>query len=205
MNYKRLGLLIFLYFLWIKSQTLLSSNIVSKNEIIDQIHKSELVENIIDYLEKNIHIARFHIALTTFLIDITLIIIILKSIWLNDYKFPIIYIIGIILRQICQFINQLPIPNRMIWFDPGIPTIFMVYVTENDFFFSGHTLTGISIGIELIEQNNILTKIYGIFFMIYQIIFVLITRCHYFMDVYAAIATYFMVKYFYSTYLTKYL
>jgi hypothetical protein len=203
MNYKFYGLLILFYCFWIQSQILLSTNMRTNDKIIDRIHNSEFVNRTINYLEKNNNTAKFHIALTTFLIDSTLIGTLIQSIWTNNLRLPIVYLISITLRQICQFINRLPIPDHMIWFDPGLPTIFMVYEADNDFFFSGHTVTGLAAGVELIKYDNIFAKIYGLFFIIYQIVFVLITRCHYFMDVYAAIMTYFTVKYFYESYIEK--
>jgi hypothetical protein len=199
-NYKSYGLLLISYWLWIKSQTWLATDIKTDCGIVDRIHDLDLVNRTTHYLESNRDVAIFHIAFTTFLIDITLLGIMFYSAVMNRLRFPIIYLNGILLRQICQFINRLPMPEHMVWFDPGVPTIFMVYAVANDFFFSGHTFTGIALGIELIGYNNWLMKIYGAFFIVYQMAFVLVTRAHYFMDVYAAIATYFMLRYFHDIY-----
>jgi len=197
-NYKLCGFLLMFYYFWIQSQMFLVTDILPMDKIIDRLHDSEFVTWIVAYLKENNSVAIFYIALTTFLIDVTIIWVISTTIWTNNWRFITIYFVGIVLRQICQFINKLPIPDQMIWFDPGIWTVFMVYDVTGDFFFSGHTFTAISTGLELIAYNNLLAKIYGVFFICYQIMFVIVTRSHYFMDVYAAIATYFMIRYFYE-------
>ncbi len=198
MNYKLLFITFVLYAFWIPSQTFLSTDIRTENKIIDRIHDSETFVYILNYLEENSHVARFNIALTTFLIDITIFSVMAWSILYNYPRPVVLFFIGITLRQVCQFINRLPIPDRIIWYDPGFPTLFMVYAAENDFFFSGHTLTALIFGLELFDSKYLSAKIYGIFFIIYQIFFVMVTRTHYFMDVYAATATYFMISYFYE-------
>ena len=84
----------------------------------------------------------------------------------------------------------------MIWFDPGVPSFSVTYGVSNDFFFSGHTYISVLIGSEIAKSQSIYVKSYGIFFMLFEISFVLVTHGHYFMDVYAAITTYFMMEYF---------
>lgn len=190
-------LLFVLYFFWIQTQTWLST-VQSNNAIKDRIHDSKLVNQTIHFLTKNKNISSILIASTTFLIDSTLTILIIKSLLHNQIRYPIILLLGIILRQFCQYISTLPMPQGMIWHDPGFPTLYMVYDVKNDFFFSGHTFIAMLIGMELIEKYNFIGKIYGVFFIICQIGFVLITRSHYFIDVYAAITTYFTLQYLYN-------
>jgi hypothetical protein len=199
MNYKLCGLLLLFYYFWLQSQLFLATDVIPNGTLVDRIHDSEIVNWITSYLENNKAMATFHLTLTTFLIDITIISVIGNSIWTHNLKVPLLFIGGIALRQVCQVINKLPAPHRMIWYDPQtIPTIFMVYETNNDLFFSGHTYTSMAMGLELFGWNNTWAKIYGIFFIVYQIAFVLVTRSHYFVDVYGAIATYFMLRYFWD-------
>src|SRR5262249_52738315 len=40
------------------------------------------------------------------------------------------------LRQICQAFCPLPLPDGMIWRDPGFPAFLVTYGTSNDLFFS---------------------------------------------------------------------
>ena len=198
MNYILLMILMFLYFFWINTQTYLSTDMSTNCTIKDRIHDSELVYLFGSYLKNNTHVIKFHIGLTTFLLDVNIVGVMASCIWRNNFQAPLLLVAGVILRQTCQFINRLPIPTDMIWFDPGIPSLFMVYKVQNDFFFSGHTLTSLILGLELITFDSYLMKIYSVCFILYEIIFVLVTKSHYWMDVYAAIATYFMMKYFYE-------
>lgn len=201
MNYfKRIGLLFVLLIFnsfWNYSQTFLSGDHTPSNILLDRIHDSHFVTGIINYMSNNKYFTDFNLILTTFLLDATIIIMMGLSLWRLDMRVPTMMISGIVLRQICQPIVKLPIPENMIWYDPGFPTLFMVYEVRNDFFFSGHTLTSLILGGEIIQSNNnLFIKLYGYIFIIYEIIFVIVTRSHYFMDVYAAIATYFSLKYF---------
>ena len=205
MNYKICLLLLSLYIFWTQSQYFLiddlavdnSSNSSNSSCVIDRIHRSELVQDVTTYLLANPDKAAVHIATTTFLIDATIVVLMGLAIFDGEYRTPILLFAGIFLRQPCQYITKLPVPDQMIWFDPGFPTLFMVYDVQNDFFFSGHTLIAMIMGGDLLERN-IWCKIYGVFFIFYEIAFVLLTRSHYFMDVYAAVATYFMLRYFYG-------
>ena len=111
---------------------------------------------------------------------------------------------GVILRQLCQCINRSPSPENVIWHDPGFPSIIMNYNVGNDFFFSGHTLAALIFGIELLNSQYKIVKVYAIVYMILEIAFVLVTRSHYFMDIYAAFATYFMLSYFHEKFHEKF-
>src|SRR5205085_701055 len=109
MNYILLALLLSLYFFWINTQIYLSTDVMAINKIVDRIHDSDFVNQTIYYLETNHHIASIHMILTTILIDITIVGVMVYSLWSDNFRAPILLLVGIILRQICQFINRLPI------------------------------------------------------------------------------------------------
>jgi hypothetical protein len=202
LNYKLVCSLFIFYYFWIQSQLFLATDVIPNGTIVDRVHDLSIINQITTYLEQNQAMTMFHITLTTFLIDVTIIWVMTHSVLTHNIRSPLLFASGIVLRQFCQVINKLPIPPRMIWYDPQImPSIFMVYETSNDLFFSGHTFTSLVMGLELFSWNNIWVRIYGMFFICYQITFVLVTRSHYFMDIYGAIATYFMLKYFMLRYL----
>lgn len=192
-----------LYGFWLVSQNILVEDVSVQSAVLDRIHESDLVKYILDHFESNLNHAAFHIGLTTALIDLSLVGVLIGSICRTNVKPIFLICTGIVCRQICQFITKLPIPDRMIWFDPGIPTVTMVYAVTNDFFFSGHTLTGMIVGFELMGSTYLILRLYGGVFLVYQIAFVLLLRIHYFMDVYAACSTYFMLCYFYEKYYVK--
>jgi len=194
-----------LYSFWIKSQNYLATDLSADGRIIDRIHESYYVNEINQYLHEHPNITNFHLALSTFLIDINIIIVF--AICIFGYKIdekkrfrPVfLTFMGVIWRQICQFNNKLPIPNGIIWHDPGVYTIFMVYDAVNDFFFSGHTLISLIMGTALYDfTNRYSVKIYSIIFIIYEIGFVIVTKSHYSMDVEMAIASFGALNYIYA-------
>ena len=53
------------------------------------------------------------------------------------------------LRQMCQAVSALPLPEGMIWRSPGVPSLLVTYDVANDLFFSGHTAMAVYGAIEL--------------------------------------------------------
>ena len=53
------------------------------------------------------------------------------------------------LRQLCQGLCALPAPERMIWRNPGFPSLLVTYGTASDLFFSGHTAIAVYGALEL--------------------------------------------------------
>lgn len=192
---KRQIFLLFGFFcFWQISQYLLSVNTPIQQEIIDESHK--MIAGINIFLQNHTNITRIIIIITSLMIDINVLFVCGNSLWKRKYQPLYIIIAGLTLRQICQFFNRLPVPENMIWFHPQIPSLLVTYSVSNDFFFSGHTFIAMLVGSEIIKKPRLLAKIYGFMFIIIEITFVIVTNGHYFMDVYAAIATYFMLKYF---------
>ena len=196
---KQIGIGIILYFFWVITQKFLASDIKAENQIIDRIHECYIVKNINEYLQENINVTKFHLMLTTLLIDVNVMYVIGMGIYTNRLDSLYMIISGVILRQICQYITRLPIPSGILWFDPGFPTLLMVYEAQNDFFFSGHTLISLITGSNIfMNTSNIFIKLYAIIYVLYEIFFVIVTKSHYFMDVYAGITTFFMLTYMFE-------
>ncbi len=193
-----IGLTIILYGFWHYTQKFLEQNNNTNNNVIDKLHNSKFLSSIHNYLFQNKYITKILTIITTFMIDANLIYFFMDFIFNNNIRPIILLFGGVFLRQICQYINILPVPNDVLWFDPGFPSLIMNYNVSNDFFFSGHTLVSLIFGIELFLSNNIFIKIYALFYMMMEIFFVLVTRAHYFIDIYGAISTYFMMNYFYD-------
>lgn len=192
------GLLILLYIFWNKTQKFFSTDVEAKNLIIDRIHNLSFIKKINQFLRKNEVITKYNFILTSLLIDINVLYLVYDFLANDNHKPIFILMGGLVARQLCQFINRLPIPNNLIWKDPGVPSLFVSYNVSNDFFFSGHTLISLIAGFEFVNSQYIILKLYGLFFMFYEISFVMVTYSHYFMDIYASIATYIMMNYFYN-------
>jgi hypothetical protein len=186
------------YIFWITTQRILGLDAISQNSVIDRMHN--LVRPINNYLRSNPKFMKYNFILSSLLIDINVSYVVIKYLLLDDDTRTITLLFsGFILRQICQYINRLPIPNNLIWFNPGFPSLFVTYHVENDFFFSGHTLIAFVSGFDIISNGDIMSKIYGTCFILYEVAVISFTFSHYFMDIYAAITTYFMLNYFYDS------
>lgn len=190
--------LILVYIIWHQTQIFLSTNITAPNSIVDKLHDSNIFSLINLFLSENIAFTKYNFILSSMLIDISAIYIIINYLRADNSKTLFIFFFGLILRQLCQFINRLPVPQNMIWFYPDFPSILVTYDIENDFFFSGHTFIALAAGLEILSNKNYLYKCCGLFFMAYEILFIISINGHYFMDIYAAFTTYFMLNYFYD-------
>jgi hypothetical protein len=181
--------------LWQYTQKLLSCDIIADGQIVDRIHTCKRVNKIGMFLENNIIFTKYLIILTSLLIDIGVLYVSYEVLFFDNFKLLAEMFTGLMLRQLCQFINRLPTPRNMIWFDPGFPSLTVTYGTSNDFFFSGHTYMALLAGSAIFSNPYIITKTYAVLFVILEVGFVLVTRGHYMMDVYAAVTTFISVKY----------
>lgn len=207
-----------IYVFWIITQTLFESDNENYNEnyndnfhnIVDNLHNTKLFTTIYEFLSNNTDITRYLFIFTSLMIDINISYFILGMLLSkkNNYDYKrILFLVGFgtLCRQMCQYLNKLPQPSSLIWFDPGFPSIFVTYGTVSDFFFSGHTYMAILFGSEFMNNGkSTLLKFYGLFHIFAEVLFVVGTRSHYAMDVYGAISTYFMSVYFYDRYFKKF-
>lgn len=196
-------LLILCYGFWILTQSYLENDIYYDNKIYDRIHENNFMANIHGFLNDHELVSTVFIIITTLMLDITIACCCIYQLLNVNIKPFVIIFAGVVLRQLCQFMNKLPAPQNVIWYDPFVPSLIINYAVKNDFFFSGHTFAAITFGNMMLESRNKYIIAYAYVFMFSEIFFVLVTRSHYFMDVYAAISTYYMIEYFYYRILRK--
>ncbi len=194
-------LILSLYGFWLSTQKFFETDVCTKDRIIDRLHDSKLLNYFHNYLKQNYELTRYLFILTTLMIDINTLYFMYRFLFYGEHRPIYLLIGGVVLRQLCQYINRLPVPGEMIWFNPGIITLIMNYDVTNDFFFSGHSYIAALFGIELLKSHNWLIKFYAILHIILEISFVLMTKGHYFMDVYGAITSYFMLVYLYDKFI----
>ena len=94
-----------------------------------------------------------------------------------------------VLRQVCQGLCALPAPERMIWRNPGFPSLLVTYGTASDFFFSGHTAIAVYGSIELAHTGGPLAVLLGLAIILIEATAVLVLRAHYTMDVFTGAVT----------------
>jgi hypothetical protein len=196
--YIKILILVLAFYSWHLSQEYLSASDDTNFEIIDRLHDSTFFSKINHFLWENPDHTKYHFILSSLLIDVNVMYLVYNYFRTNNLKTMLVLFTGLICRQFCQYINRLPIPANMIWFDPGFPSILVTYGIDNDFFFSGHTFVALTAGFEIFTCKNYLIKSYGIFFVLYEIFLIVSINGHYFMDIYAAVCTYFMLVYFYE-------
>jgi len=184
--------------LWFNFQKSVSFFETPNDGIIDRMHDNKYVDAINNYLHKNKNVAAYSMILSSLLFDINFIIMAVDFIFYNNYKIYLMTLAIMVLRHFCQLATRLPFPKHMLWFNPGFPTIINTYETSNDFFFSGHTAFSLAWGMTLFGWNSILMKIYALLFIAIEIGFLIITKSHYFMDIYAGATTYFSLAYLFS-------
>lgn len=90
-------------------------------------------------------------------------------------------------RQLCQAFCGLPTPPKMIWRNPGVPSLFVTYGTSNDFFISGHTAIAVLGAIECFHYLPWWCGMAATVIALGEAAMVIILRAHYTMDVLAAI------------------
>lgn len=91
------------------------------------------------------------------------------------------------LRQICQATCTLPAPPKMIWRDPGFPSLLVTYGTANDFFFSGHTAISVLGALQLAHVAPTWLAVTGAIVAAVELVTVIVLRAHYTMDIFAAL------------------
>jgi hypothetical protein len=163
--------------------------IQKNNEIHDLILIASTGIN--EYLVAHHYLTALLLILTSFFIDASMLILIAHSLFSKTTRWFIGLAIVMILRQLCQVLVTLPLPQGLLWFYPGFPSLFVTYGVSTDLFFSGHSASAVYLVLALIKIFTC-SKIWRIFLyliMVTEIALVLVLRVHYFMDVYAGIMT----------------
>lgn len=93
------------------------------------------------------------------------------------------------LRQLCQLACALPPPDRMIWRDPGFPSLLVTYGVSNDLFFSGHTAIAVYGAVELARLGKPWLKAVAFLVAGFEAVTVLVLRAHYTLDVFTGAVT----------------
>ena len=87
------------------------------------------------------------------------------------------------LRQLSQATVALPIPEGVIWRDPGVPSLFVTYGVGNDFFFSGHTALAVYGAVIVALLGIPALTIAAALLSVFQVVVVIVLRAHWTMDV----------------------
>ena len=137
----RLAAIIIGLMLWHLTQSMIGQRSVedtgATSAIVDQAHVLTADWNA--YLNQNKTAANALLIVSTALIDLIGIWLLANAIFGKSIRPFLALLILFAARQVCQYFCALPLPDGIIWSDPGMPSLLITYGVANDFFFSGHT------------------------------------------------------------------
>ena len=173
--------------LWFWTQKLISRKAppASTTGLGDRVH--DWTAPWLDWLHARPQAANGLLIVTSALIDLCGLALLVVSVFGSTLRPFLALILLFGCRQICQLLITLPPPPRIIWRDPGFPSLLVTYGVSNDFFFSGHTAIAFLGAIEVAQLGHPLLTAAAFFVAAGQALAVLVLRAHYTMDVVAAV------------------
>lgn len=167
--------------LWFFTQWLIGQKVPPKTGIGDIVHDWTASWN--QYLHDHAAAANALLISSSTVINILAVFIFIRAIFGPTLRPFVGLVMLFALRQLSQATTSLPIPDGILWRDPGFPGGLVTYSVGNDFFFSGHTAIAVYGAIELARLQGWHWKLLGILIAIFEIATVLILRAHYTLDV----------------------
>ena len=177
---------------WFISQSLIGTRQINDGEIGDGVH--DLTSALHGYLEARPQMVSGILIVSSAFVDLFGVFLIGVSVFGTTVRPFVALLILFMLRQVCQGLCALPIPPKMIWKDPGVPSLFVTYGVSNDFFFSGHTAVAVLGAVEMARNFPWWVGVLAGLAAFIEAAVVLVLRAHYTMDVIAAVfAVYFAI------------
>ncbi len=173
--------------LWFWTQRIISRKAppVSTSGLGDRVH--DWTATWLDWLHANPRAANVLLIVTSALIDLCGVALLAASVFGSTLRPFLALILLFGCRQVCQLLITLPPPPRIIWRDPGFPSLLVTYGVSNDFFFSGHTAIAFLGAIEVAHLGQPVLTTAAFAVATGQALAVLVLRAHYTMDVVAAV------------------
>jgi len=172
-----------LLLLWFWTQSALGTRPPVSGVIGDKIHTFTAGLNA--YLAASPRAANSLLIVSSALIDALALFLIGSWLFAARVRLFLGFALLMALRQVMQALCALPVPQGMIWHDPGFPSLLVTYSASSDFFFSGHTAIAVYGAAELARfRRRWLT---GLAWLIvaFEVTTMLVLRAHYTMDVFA--------------------
>lgn len=174
------------FFLWHRSQSWIEARaqtlpLTFQNTSIDFTHRLTEKGNI--YLKNHPKFNRVLLILSSLGVDLLALYILFQGFAEEGFRILLAFFSVFVLRQFSQLILRLAQPGGMIWFDPKFPSLFVTYKVSNDFFFSGHTALAVLGALNVFEQQEFPWGILALLVAVFEIIYVIVLRVHWFLDV----------------------
>lgn len=170
---------------WFLTQSLIASRGDDGGRIGDLLHDLTAGWNL--WLHNHPKLTNTILIISSGFIDLFALFLIGAALLGSTLRPFIALLILFIFRQVCQALCALPIPDKMIWRNPGFPSLLVTYGVSNDFFISGHTAIAV---LGAIEACHLLPPWLGITAVVIAVLeggMVIILRAHYTMDVLGAL------------------
>ncbi|MEI7901083.1 MAG: phosphatase PAP2-related protein [bacterium] len=183
----RISVIVLAMIEWFWTQSLISGRGVKGHEIGDALHDLSRPWN--DYLHRHPRISNWILVISSGFIDLFGIFLIGAGVWGQTLRPFIALLMVFAFRQMCQALCALPVPPKMIWRNPGFPSLLVTYGVANDFFISGHTAIAVLGAIEVFRLLPWWCALIAGAIALLEASMVIVLRAHYTMDVLAAIVT----------------
>ena len=167
--------------LWFLTQKMIGARKLEGGAIYDHLHVLTARGNA--WLHQNPRHANTVLVLSSLGVDVVTLFVLAYSIFGPSFT-PFWGLFGLFaLRQLSQATVALPIPDGVIWRDPGVPSLFVTYGVGNDFFFSGHTALAVYGAIIVALLGIPALTIAAALLAVFQVVVVIVLRAHWTMDV----------------------
>jgi hypothetical protein len=172
---------------WFYTQSLIGQRLLVDERIGDGI--LEATSDVHQYLLDNQHVRIGLLVASSAVIDLLGLYLLGSAIFGRSIR-PFLGLLMLFgLRQICQGLCALPMPEGMIWEDPGFPSLLVTYGVATDLFFSGHTAIAVYGACELARLRRPWLTWLGVLIALFEAATVLVLRAHYTMDVFTGAIT----------------
>jgi hypothetical protein len=172
-------------FLWFLTQKMIGARRLEEGAIYDHLHVITRQWNA--WLNQHPKPANAMLIASSFCVDAVTLFVLFYAV-LGPSFMPFWGLFGLfVLRQMSQASVALPVPQGIIWRDPGVPSLFVTYGVGTDFFFSGHTALAVYGAMQLSTLHIPWLTIAGTVIAVLQVIAVIVLRAHWTMDVLAGL------------------
>lgn len=156
------------------------------SRIVDISHEYSAAWN--EYILTHPELSDKIMIFSSLLVDLSVAYLGVVSLFSKGWRTGVAASIVILLRQICQFTIEFPIPDGIYFKDPGFPSVFVTYDVKTDFYFSGHTSLMVVCALDIIRRNrNVFLTLLLFSLCVFQMGVVLVFRFHYIPDVITAL------------------
>ena len=169
--------------MWFWTQSLLGARVAPAAGVGDALHN--LTASLNSYFAQHASAGDALLIVSSALID-ALGVFLLAGWLLGRTIRPFLgLVLLMLLRQLLEALCSLPVPQGMIWHDPGFPSLLVTYRVSNDFFFSGHTGIAVFGALELRRFHRKWLTAAAVLLVFFEVATVVVLRAHYTMDVFA--------------------